>query len=343
MSENLPAKFELFVLTNNMAVMVNNERKALGLRELYVVPYLNECSAIRAEEASVSYSHIRPNGEDCSTVIDQKKFQYGYFAENLACGKSTVNEIFQQWKNSSKHWAVITSENVTHMGMGVFYSPDSEYGWYWSQIFTNDLNGEVEHDGQYLPKRIDLNNKISVLVTDENGNPIEDADIKISEFSSGSDTLQNIKVGKNGEVSTERTFTSSSDSRTMIVKSTAEPVIFYDLETGNTYVLNAEKSGYNCVSGMAGFYFDSNGKIIDSFFGNNYDENFVITMCPTTIPIPGAFENAQKLRKIVIPESVEKIGTKSFSGTALKSIKIASDCEYSASSFPEGCEIEFYE
>ncbi|MDE5936697.1 MAG: hypothetical protein K2G83_04760, partial [Ruminococcus sp.] len=73
MSENLPAKFELFVLANNMAVMVNNERKALGLRELYVVPYLQECAKIRAEEASVSYSHTRPNGEYCSDVIDYNK------------------------------------------------------------------------------------------------------------------------------------------------------------------------------------------------------------------------------------------------------------------------------
>ena len=343
MSENLPAKFELFVFANNMAVTVNDERKALGLRELYVVPYLQECAKIRAEEASVNYSHTRPNGEYCSDVIDYNKFEYGYFAENLACGKSTVHEIFQQWKNSSKHWAAITNENVTHMGMGVFYSPDSDYGWYWSQIFTNDLNGEVEHDGQYLPKRIDLNNKISVLVTDENGNPIEDADIKISEFYSGPDTLQNIKVGKNGEISTERTFTSSSDSRTMLVKSTAEPVIFYDLETGNTYTLIAEKSGHNCVSSIIDFYFDSNGKIIDSFLGNNYNENFIITMRPTAVLTPGAFENSEKLRKIVIPESVKKIGIKSFLGTALKSVKIASDCEYSATSFPEDCEIKFYE
>ena len=229
------------------------------------------------------------------------------------------------------------------MGMSVFYSPDSEYGWYWSQIFTNDLNGEVEYDGQYLPERINLNNQISVLVTDEDGNPIEDANIKISEFSNGPDTLQNIKVGKNGEISTEKMFTSSSDSRTMLVKSTAEPVIFYDLETDNTYVLNAEKSGYNCVSSMIGFYFDSNGKIIDSFFGNNYEENFVITMRSTAVLILGAFENAEKLRKIIIPESVKKIGNRSFSGTALKSIKIALDCEYSATSFPECCEIEFYE
>ena len=59
--------------------------------------------------------------------------------------------------------------------------------------------------------------------------------------------------------------------------------------------------------------------------------------------IIGAFENAEKLKKIVIPESVKKIGENSFSGTALESVKIASDCEYSESSFPENCEIGFYE
>ena len=342
MSENLPAKFELFVLANNMAVMVNDERKALGLRELHVVPYLQECAEIRAEEASEYYSHTRPDGTDFSKVIDYDKISYGYCAENLANTTTTVYETFQQWRNSEKHWAAITNANITHMGIGVFYDPDSEYGWYWCQIFTNDLKGETEHEGQYIPERIDLNNKISVLVTDENGNPIEDANIKISEFSSSPDTLQNIKVGKNGGISTEKTFTSSSSNRTMLVKSTAEPVIFYDLETGNTYTLIAEKSGYKYVSGMAGFYFNSNGKIIDSFFGNNYDGNFVITMRLTTVLVLGAFENAEKLRKIVIPESVKKIGARSFLGTDLKSIKIASDCEYSESSFPEGCKIEFY-
>ena len=557
MSENLPAKFELFVLANNIAVMINDERKSLGLREICVVPYLQECAEIRAKEASEYYSHTRPNGEYCSTVIDYDKFEYGYFSENLACGKSTVYDTFLQWRNSEKHWAAITNANITHMGIGVFYDPNSEYGWYWCQIFTNDIQGIVEHEGQYIPEKIDLNNKISVLVTDENGNPIKDANIKISEFSSSPDTLQNIKVGKNGEISTERTYTSSSSNRTMLVKSTDEPVIFYNLETGNTYTLIAEKSGYKYVSGMAGFYFNSNGKIIDSFFGNTYDGNFILKMRPIKLTIKstegleleihapessvyndiqgnvdfiisdnkkvltytvgsdnavfmgflsgqykiyisdmpdgyyvnngymtlsiladdtswsvyplqrsiniytyginenseqieisgarfeltflngnfyentscsymasdlelletveksdnsikftagnftgfyklptgdyqlteitqpesyeeiqpirftldeygqitnlenailsgknvikiihskgfGAFENAEKLRKIVIPESVKKIGSSSFSGTALKSVKIASDCEYSESSFPDGCKVEFY-
>ncbi len=145
------ASNELAEFANNMAILVNQEREALGLRPLYVVPYLNECAQTRAEEASVSFSHTRPDGSYCSEIIDYSSFQYGYFAENLAAGSTNYEDAFNQWKNSPKHWSAIINENTTHMGMGVSYSENSDYGWYWSQIFTSDLNGEIEHEGQYLP------------------------------------------------------------------------------------------------------------------------------------------------------------------------------------------------
>lgn len=60
------------------------------------------------------------------------------------------------------------------------------------------------------------------------------------------------------------------------------------------------------------------------------------------IPAIGAFENAVNLQKIIVPKSVVKIGGKSFAGTKLKSVKIAKNCGYSATSFPEDCVINFY-
>lgn len=147
---------ELASLANEIAIMVNEEREALGLRPLYVVPYLNECAEIRVEESAELFSHTRPNGEYCSSIIDYNVVSYGYFAENLACGSDTPEGAFEQWRNSSKHWAAITNENITHMGIGVTYVEGSEYGWYWSQIFTNDLFGEVEYEGQYLPSNYEV-------------------------------------------------------------------------------------------------------------------------------------------------------------------------------------------
>ena len=147
---------ELASIANEIAIMVNEEREALGLRPLYVVPYLNECAQIRSEEASVTFSHTRPSGEYCSTIIDYNVVSYGYFAENLAAGSDTPEGAFDQWRNSSKHWAAIVNENITHMGIGVTYVPGSEYGWYWTQIFTNNLFGEVEYEGQYLPTNYEV-------------------------------------------------------------------------------------------------------------------------------------------------------------------------------------------
>lgn len=61
------------------------------------------------------------------------------------------------------------------------------------------------------------------------------------------------------------------------------------------------------------------------------------------IPYPdGAFKDVVELTEIYIPESVKKIGTYSFAGTSLTSVKIAPDCEYSEMSFPSGCVVEFY-
>ena len=53
----------------------------------------------------------------------------------------------------------------------------------------------------------------------------------------------------------------------------------------------------------------------------------------------GAFCHAENLRKVSIPDSVKKIGEFAFRNTALRSVKIAEDCEYYETSFPDGCEI----
>ncbi|MDE6784325.1 MAG: leucine-rich repeat domain-containing protein, partial [Ruminococcus sp.] len=76
-----------------------------------------------------------------------------------------------------------------------------------------------------------------------------------------------------------------------------------------------------------------------------FDEDFVTTgeyLGGAELEQKGAFKNASHLEKVYIPETVKKIGDESFAGTALKSVKISADCEYSATSFPAECRIEFY-
>lgn len=56
----------------------------------------------------------------------------------------------------------------------------------------------------------------------------------------------------------------------------------------------------------------------------------------------GAFMNCESLNYVEIPHSCKSIGRYAFAGTALKKVKIAADCEYYDTSFPEDCEVEFY-
>lgn len=56
----------------------------------------------------------------------------------------------------------------------------------------------------------------------------------------------------------------------------------------------------------------------------------------------GAFEDAASLASVRVPISVKTIGPTAFKGTALQRVKIAADCTYDETSFPEDCVIERY-
>lgn len=58
--------------------------------------------------------------------------------------------------------------------------------------------------------------------------------------------------------------------------------------------------------------------------------------------LSGAFMDCANLSYVEIPHSCKSIGRYAFAGTALKKVKIAADCTYHSTSFPEDCEIEFY-
>ncbi|MBP7187538.1 MAG: leucine-rich repeat protein [Ruminococcus sp.] len=60
-------------------------------------------------------------------------------------------------------------------------------------------------------------------------------------------------------------------------------------------------------------------------------------------PKAGAFCGCTSLKQVSIPESVKSIGEFAFADTALTRVKIASDCTYYPTSFPDGCVIEFYD
>ena len=143
-------------LAEQVIVLVNEARAEEGLDPIYAVPYLCDAATIRSEECVESFSHTRTNGEKFTEVIDYDVTPWATAAENIACGMSTAEETFEQWRNSPKHWAAIMNPEYTHMGVGVTYDPDSTYNWYWEQLFIKVDTYEVpdgEIEGQYIPEK----------------------------------------------------------------------------------------------------------------------------------------------------------------------------------------------
>ena len=140
-------------LVNEMAMLINAERKALGLNELYCVPYLMDCADERADEISEVWGHNRPNGNSFVEIIDYNTVSYKNIFENIAAGSDTAEDTMEQFRNSPSHWAAIVNPDITHMGVGLCYNPDGFAGctWYWTQIFSCDIRTDYEYEGQYLP------------------------------------------------------------------------------------------------------------------------------------------------------------------------------------------------
>lgn len=113
-----------------MLALVNRERASKGIAPLKWDADLESSAVTRAAETSIVFSHLRPNGSDCFTAFPDGLYAEG---ENIAMGFSSAQDTFNQWKNSSGHYANMMSPSFTHIGISCFYG--GAYGWCWVQTF----------------------------------------------------------------------------------------------------------------------------------------------------------------------------------------------------------------
>ena len=120
--------------------LVNEERAKDGVAPVTLNETLTDAAMLRAEEITEQFSHTRPDNTSCFTVL--KDYNIGYYAcaENIAAGNSTADATMNQWVNSSGHYNNLMNATYTEIGIGVLYAPDSEYGYYWVQLFIKPTN-----------------------------------------------------------------------------------------------------------------------------------------------------------------------------------------------------------
>lgn len=116
--------------------LVNIERANAGLSPLEADFTLMQAAQVRANEIVQEFSHTRPDGSSCFTILDQMGISYSSCGENIAAGYSSPEQTVQQWMNSPGHRDNILNSSYTHLGVGYFHDQNSTYRYYWTQLFS---------------------------------------------------------------------------------------------------------------------------------------------------------------------------------------------------------------
>lgn len=116
--------------------LVNSERSAQKRSALKSDDILNTIAEQRAREIAVKFSHTRPDGSKCSSLLQENDIVNVYAGENIAAGHRSAEEVMDTWMNSSGHRKNILNENYTRIGVGIYEASDGNT--YWVQVFTSD-------------------------------------------------------------------------------------------------------------------------------------------------------------------------------------------------------------
>ena len=146
--------------------LVNSERSARGLSPLTTFSTLQSGAEIRAREIVTLFSHTRPNGESCFTVLDEVGIgNYQSPGENIAAGQNSPAAVMNSWMNSEGHRNNILSASYKHVGVGMKHEPNSTYGKHWVQLFCAGFSERYTECSLMLPSsmRFPLGTSISSM------------------------------------------------------------------------------------------------------------------------------------------------------------------------------------
>lgn len=117
-------------LAEQVIELVNAERDKEGREPLSINETLMEGCEIRAEELIETFSHTRPDGTSCFSVL--QGYAYSAVGENIAYGQTSPEDVMMSWMNSSGHRANILNAEFEEIGVGCYIKGGRKY---WVQLF----------------------------------------------------------------------------------------------------------------------------------------------------------------------------------------------------------------
>lgn len=115
---------------------VNTYRSEVGENNLILDTNLSIAATIRALEMAYTdkFSHTRPDGRSCFTVIDDLGIMVFTSGENIAYGYNNAVSVSKGWRDSEGHYKNMINTNFNKIGIGMAQLDGYKY---WVQLFSN--------------------------------------------------------------------------------------------------------------------------------------------------------------------------------------------------------------
>ena len=101
-------------MADEVVRLANIERAKIGFAPLKTNVNLQRAAMVRAQEISIKFSHIRPDGTDASTAC----YEAGagcIVGENIATGYSTPQDVMNGWMRREGHRSEKLTKDTTQV------------------------------------------------------------------------------------------------------------------------------------------------------------------------------------------------------------------------------------
>ena len=115
--------------------MLNDLREDKGLQPLKWNPSskLQRAAEVRAKEITEEFSHTRPDGSTCFTVLKEFGLSYSTCGENIAMGtQMSPQKAMEMWTNSPGHYRNMINPDFEEIGLARYKIGETIY---WVQLF----------------------------------------------------------------------------------------------------------------------------------------------------------------------------------------------------------------
>lgn len=118
--------------------MINQYRANNGSGPLRLDPELNRIAKAYAQTMAKAdrMSHAVTSADQIGSRLKANGYAFDAAGENIAAGYRTLAEAFSGWRESKAHDRGMKDPEMTVMGIGTAYNPNSKYKVFWCLIFA---------------------------------------------------------------------------------------------------------------------------------------------------------------------------------------------------------------